>query len=554
MKLLLKRLLEEALERAREAGDLAVDALPEPYVESPREQEHGDLATNVAMVLARAARKKPRDIAGLLVERIDDRDGSLKSVEIAGPGFINFTFSDEAWRRRLLEILGAGDSFGSSSQGAGRRIQVEFVSANPTGPLHIGHGRGAATGDALARVLEAAGFEVEREYYVNDAGGQMDVLGRSVLARYLALAGRDAPFPEEGYPGEYVVDLAAELRDQDGDRWCDAGADEAAAYMARWAGQRLLDRIRDDLAAFGIHFDHFTSERGIREDGTVAASIEELRRRDRLYEKDGALWFRSSDFGDDKDRPVIKSDGQLTYFASDIAYHYGKLQKGFDRVIDVWGADHHGYIKRVEAALRALGADAERFAVVLVQIVNLTRDGEPVRMGKRTGTFIALSDVVDEVGPDLARFFFLMRKSDAQLDFDLELARRQSAENPVFYVQYAHTRIAGIFRQAAEKGVSLPPPSTDAVAPLANQDELGLIKLLDEFPSVVDAAAASLEPHRVVFYAQKLAGEFHRFYTRNKCVSDDRELTGARLLLVSAVGQVVGRALRLVGVSAPERM
>ncbi len=554
MKPLLKDLIRSALERARASGTLAIEEIPDPHVEVPKDREHGDLATNVALTLARAARRPPREIAETLLSCIEDRDGVISSTEVAGPGFINFVFSDDAWRRKLLDIVAAGDAYGPAPIGHGRRVQVEFVSANPTGPLHIGHGRGAATGDALARLLEACGYSVEREYYVNDAGRQMAVLGRSVRARYLELAGYTVAFPEDGYPGEYVGEIARELLERDGRRWVDEPEDVAVEAMGRYAGERLLDRIRADLADFGIEFDRFTSERGLREDGTVEQAVERLRQGGHLYEQDGALWFRATAFGDDKDRTVVKSDGELTYFAADIGYHHAKYQRGFDVLIDVWGADHHGYVQRVRSALEALGDDPERLHVVLVQMVNLTRDGVPVRMGKRTGEFVSLREVLDEVGADLARFFFLMRKSDAQLDFDLELARRQSAENPVFYVQYAHTRIAGIFRQAAEKGVVMPEPSSTVVSVLSNEDEIGLIRLLAEFPEVAQAAAEAFEPHRVVFYAQRLAGEFHRFYTRNRCVSDDRDTTAARLLLVQAVKQVIGRALSLVGVSAPERM
>lgn len=546
--------MRTALERATENGELELDRIPEPHFEVPREQGHGDLATNVAMSLAKSARRPPREIAEKIVSCLDDSSGLIDRAEIAGPGFINFTLSTRAWHDRLVEIIGTGDTYGSSDTGAGERVQVEFVSANPTGPLHIGHGRGAATGDAIARILEATGCSVEREYYINDAGVQMQVLGRSVHARYLELCGRETAFPEEGYPGEYVIELASELREAEGDAWLDRPVEEAVAYLSRWAGERMLARIRADLQTFGIEFNHFTSECAIREDGTVARGIEALDAAGHCFKEDGALLFRATAFGDDKDRAVVKGDGELTYFGSDIAYHRAKIERGFDRIVDVWGADHHGYVKRVRAALEAIGQPADRFKVVLVQIVNLTRDGVPVRMGKRKGTFVSLSDVVEEVGPDLARFFFLMRKSDAQLDFDLELARRQTAENPVFYVQYAHTRIAGIFRQAEEKGVRVPEAGAEAVAALANDDEIGLIRMLDEFPEVVEGAAAAYEPHRVVFYVQRLAGEFHRFYTRNKCVTDDPSTTAARLLLVGAVKQVIGRALRLVGVSAPERM
>jgi len=554
MKHQLRALLVRALDAARESGALALEQTPDLRLETPREEGHGDLATNVAMVLARSERTPPREVAKRIVEHIDDREGLLDNVEVAGPGFVNFTFSPQAWRRRLVAVLQAGEAFGSGDVGRGRRVQVEFVSANPTGPLHIGHGRGAASGDALARILEATGYVVEREYYINDAGGQMETLGRSVRARYLALCGVDEPFPDDGYPGEYVTEVAAELLREHGSQWVAAPAVEAAEAMGRLAGDLLLERIRADLAAFHVRIDHYVSERELRANGTVDDAIAALEAAGCVYELEGASWFRATDFGDDKDRPLIKSDGELTYFASDVGYHRYKIERGFDRIIDVWGADHHGYVQRVRAALTALGENPDRVAVLLVQMVNLTRDGEPVRMGKRTGEFVSLREVLDEVGADLARFFFLMRKSDAHLDFDLELARRQSAENPVFYVQYAHTRIAGIFRQAAARGYPDPVPSEAAAAPLSNEDELGLIRLLDDFPNVVEAAAETFEPHRVVFYAQRLAGDFHRFYTKHKCVSDDPVVSAARLLLVKAVKLVIGRALHLVGVNAPEHM
>ncbi|MBI5504658.1 MAG: arginine--tRNA ligase [Deltaproteobacteria bacterium] len=554
MKSRLRGLLLEALAGARESGELSGSEVPAFVVEVPREQGHGDLASNLAMTLARIERKAPAAIAALLQRRLGDAGGRLEKVEVAGGGFLNLTFAPGAWRERLLEILGAGNDYGTSRVGAGKRIQVEFCSANPTGPLHIGHGRGAATGDAIARVLEAAGYAVDREYYINDAGGQIETLGASVLARYLVMCGIDEPFPENGYPAEYVFDLAREALDQHGRRWVDADRTRAVDDLGREAADKMLDLIRADLAAFGVRFDRFTSERDLQSSGRVQAALDELDRNGHLYTSDGARFMRSSAFGDDKDRPVVKSDGGLTYFASDICYHREKLLAGYDRIIDVWGADHHGYIGRMRASLSALGMDPARLRVVLVQMVSLSRDGVPVRMGKRTGEFITLRDVLDEVGCDLARFFFLSRKSDAHLDFDLELARRQTAENPVFYIQYAYTRIAGIFRQAAEKGIEAPVASAEAVAALRHPDELALIRLLAEFPEIVEGTAESLEPHRVVVYAQKVAGEFHRFYAKHRCVSDDVALTGARLLLVRAVGQVIGRALALVGVGAPERM
>ena len=555
MKEQLKRLLAGALSDTRAAGRIpATIDLPVAELQVPRDPTHGDLATNVAMLLARTAGMPPRAIAEAVLAHLTDPTGIVARAEVAGPGFINFTFSDAAWRQRLGEILQHGERYGSTALGDGVRVQVEFVSANPTGPLHVGHGRGAAVGDAIARILEAAGYRVDREYYVNDAGNQMETLGRSIWARYMALAGREVEFPSDGYPGDYVVDLARDLSTRDGTKWLDADPTEAAAYMSRWGGERMLERIRTDLGVLGIRFDRFVSERDLRETGVVQRGIDDLRARGELYEQEGALWFRSTAYGDDKDRPVLKSDGELTYFAADIGYHRDKFERGYDRVIDVWGADHHGYIKRVEAALRALGRDPSAFRVVLVQIVNITRDGVPVRMGKRSGEFVALRDIIDEVGPDLSRFFFLTRNADAQLEFDLELARRQSAENPVFYIQYAHTRIAGIFRSAAERGISLPIVDPEAAAALTEPEEIALIKLLDSFPDMVEAAATALEPHRIVYYAQKLAGEFHRYYSRHRCVTDDAKVTNGRLLLVSAVQLVIRRALDLVGVSAPERM
>jgi arginyl-tRNA synthetase len=552
MKARLRGLIDRALSDARAAGELSSAETPNYVVEVPREEGHGDLATNVAMTLAKSERKAPRAVADIVARHLQAAGGQVSSVETAGPGFLNVTFRDAAWRTRLLDILGAGDSYGQSDAGRGKRIQVEFCSANPTGPLHIGHGRGAATGDAIARVLEAAGYSVEREYYINDAGVQIDRLGRSVVARYLELLGRGEPFPEDCYPGDYVTEYAQLVLEADGKRWLDVPREEAVLALGLRASDAMLVRIREDLAMFGVRFDHFTSERALGESGSIAKAIEQVR--GHLYEADGATWMRTTAFADDKDRPVVKSDGSLTYFAGDIGYHREKMLKGFDRLINVWGADHHGYIQRTRALLQALGFDADTLRVVLVQMVSLSRDGVPVRMGKRTGEFITLRDVLDEVGPDLARFFFLSRKSDAHLDFDLELARRQTAENPVFYVQYAHTRIAGIFRQAEEKGIRVPAADEAGVAALGHPDEVALVKLLDEFPEIVAGAAEALEPHRVVFYVQKVAGEFHRFYSKHRFVSDDATATGARLLLARAVGQVLGRALKLVGIAAPDRM
>ena len=548
-----QNLVRQSIEAAVAAGSLVLDSVPEPYVEVPREISHGDLSSNIAMVLAKRAKMAPRQIAECVIQNFP-KDPDIRQCEIAGPGFINVFFSDEAWRVRLLEIIDAADSYGRSDVGAGKKVLVEFVSANPTGPLHIGHGRGAAVGDALARVMRAAGYEVSTEYYTNDAGNQMNTLGRSVYAHYMGACGQTVPFPEDGYPGDYVGEVAAAIHAEQGQRWAEAPEADAVLALGTDAGLRLLERIKEDLAAFNVSFDSYVSERELRAGSDVSDAIDALRTDGKLYDEDGAVWFRATEFGDDKDRAVIKKNGSLTYFAADIAYHRQKYARGFEQIVDVWGADHHGYVKRVRSALEALDLDGEAFSVVLVQIVNLTRDGVPIKMGKRKGEFVTLAEVIDEVGPDVARFMFLMRNSDAQLEFDLELALRQSAENPVFYVQYAHTRIAGIFRSAAEKGITVPAPSAATVAGLREADEMALIRLLDEFPAVVVSAAEAHEPHRVAFYAQKLAGEFHRYYTKHHCITDDSETTDARLLLVSAVKQVIGRALDIVGVAAPEKM
>jgi arginyl-tRNA synthetase len=554
MKSRLRDIIDRALADARAAGELSSSETPAYVVEFPREEGHGDLATNVAMTLSRAEKKAPRAVADLIAKHLATSATFVSKVEVAGPGFLNVTFADGVWRDRLLEILAAGDSYGQTDTGGGKRVQIEFCSANPTGPLHIGHGRGAATGDAIARVLETAGYEVEREYYVNDAGVQIDTLGRSVIARYLELLGKGEPFPEDGYPGDYVTEYAQSIVEEDGEKWVAVPRAEAVIALGMRAGDAMLARIRQDLADFGVSFDNFTSERALGQGNHVLAAIGDLRSRGCVYESEGATWMRTTAFADDKDRPLVKSDGSLTYFAGDVCYHREKMAKGYDRLINVWGADHHGYIARVRAALQALGFDPGALRVVLVQMVSLSRDGVPVRMGKRTGEFITLRDVLNEVGPDLARFFFLSRKSDAHLDFDLELARRQTAENPVFYVQYAHTRIAGIFRQAAEKEIAVADASPSAIAALAHPDEIAMIKLLAEFPDIVAGAAEALEPHRVVFYVQKVAGEFHRFYSKHRFVSEDAAATAARLLLARAVGQVLGRALKLIGIAAPERM
>jgi len=547
----LRELLARAIDKAAKGGELNLAGLPPLLLDPPKQREFGDLATNVAMLWAKNARMPPRTIAEAILKNIDDPDGVIARAEIAGPGFLNFTFSPRYYLGQLRR-LAAGEG-AELDLGRRQRVQVEFASVNPTGPLHVGHGRVAVIGDVLARLHEATGFAVEREYYVNDAGNQMENLGLSLYARYRELLGEPVEFPENGYPGDYVKDLAAAIERQHGDRYL---KDErnAARFFAEYGGEALLAKIRAQLQDFGIAFDTFFSEKAMRERSEVLGAIHELRARGLLYAQDGAEWYRSTRFGDDKDRPVIKSDGEITYFAADIAYHRTKFERGFHKLINVWGADHHGYVPRLKAAVQGLGYDPNVLHIVLVQMVQLTRGGEPVRMGKRTGEFVSLEEVIEEVGRDAARFFFLMRKSDSHLDFDLTLAKQQSAENPVFYVQYAHARVSSIFEQASRSGMELGDRASVSVERLVLAEEMELIRKVLQFNDVVEECVRELEPHRMVFYLLDLAGEFHRYYNRQRVISEDADLTRARLLLIENVQRTICRGLEILGVDAPTRM
>jgi arginyl-tRNA synthetase len=453
----------------------------------------------------------------------------------------------------LDEIAEKKKGYGLSQFGGGQKVQVEFVSANPTGPLHIGHGRGAAVGDAVASLLQAAGFDVQREYYVNDAGNQVATLGRSIWMRLRELNGETVDFPEDGYQGEYVRDLASQLN---GLTPAVVGfeADEAIQHCAQFGMKKILGWISEDLEAFGITFDNWFSEQSLYDSNMVKTELDKLAEKGLSYQQDDALWLRTTDYGDDKDRVLIKSDGSPTYFASDVAYHMEKFDRGFKRVIDVWGADHHGYVPRMKAVVAGLGHPPEDLEVLLIQMVNLLRDGQPYTMGKRSGNFIALREVVDEVGRDACRFFFLMRRSDSQLDFDLELAKRQSNDNPVYYVQYAHARVCSINRNAADQGVELPAPGAVDLSCLTLSEELALAKMLARYTETVIGAAQNCEPHRIVYYLQELAAQFHSYYNRQKVLVDDLAATRARLYLVNGVRTVLANALNLLGVDAPERM
>ncbi|WP_456449281.1 arginine--tRNA ligase [Thiolapillus sp.] len=586
MKSQIAKLVSTALDALESEGVIDAGMRRQPVIERTRDASHGDFATNAAMVNVKAAGMKPRDLAEKIVAALPD-DPRVEQVEIAGPGFINFHLSASAYHAVVPEILRLAHDYGRSDLGRGKKVQVEFVSANPTGPLHVGHGRGAAYGAVVADLLAAVGFEVHREYYVNDAGRQMNILAASVWLRYLELAGEELTFPSNGYKGDYVWDIAATLHREHGDDYRfdadtvfkDVPPDEPAGgdkeqhidaliercksllgdnryrYVFELALNTILDDIRDDLEKFGVVYEQWYSERGLVESGAVNKAIDRLRDAGYLYEKEGAWWFRSTDFGDEKDRVVVRDNGQTTYFASDIAYHMDKLERGFDRVIDVWGADHHGYVPRVKAALKALGDDADKLDVLLVQFAILYRNGEKLAMSTRSGEFVTLRQLRREVGRDAARFFYVMRKCEQHLDFDLDLAKSQSSDNPVYYVQYAHARICAVLRQAAEKGLDIEPSEGVAnLERLTETHELALLNSLSRYPEVVEAAALNEEPHQLTHYLRDLANDLHTYYNAHQFLVDDAALRDARVKLILATREVLRNGLNLIGVSAPESM
>ncbi len=541
------------IELAGEKG-IGATGFADITLEVPKIEEHGDFATNIAMVSAGLFKEPPRKLAERIVNRIPDPEGLIDRIDIAGPGFINFFLKDIAWQSVLKRIVRGAENYGKSDWGGGKRIQVEFVSANPTGPLHVGHGRGAVVGDVIARALEATGHSVEREYYINDAGRQMEILGHSILLRYFELFGKKRDFPDDYYQGEYIKEIARELKDIKGDYYLKVEESRAIKEASAFGARKILDGIQNDLQDFGIEYDCWFSEKSLFEKSLVAKTVEELRQRGYVYEKDGARWFKSSDFGDEKDRVVVRSNGALTYFASDLAYHKNKFERGFERVIDVWGADHHGYVPRIKAGVKALGYDEEDLQVILVQLVNLLRGGQPVAMSTRKGEFVTLREVMDEVGKDAARYIFLTRRSDSHLDFDLELAKEKSSDNPVYYVQYAHARICSMFRVAKETGIEVNFSEDVDLNHLILPQEKKMMKILARFPSVVNNCAKFLEPHRLPYYLNDLAAVFHSYYNKNRVISDNKPLTKARFYLVRSVQIVVKNALDILGVSAPEKM
>ncbi|MHB1017461.1 MAG: arginine--tRNA ligase [Coriobacteriia bacterium] len=568
--------ITETIDALIAQGQVPLAAPPAVHVERPRDPSHGDWSTNIALVSAKAAGMVPRDIAELIAAGLRQRlSGVAEAVDIAGPGFINVRLARDVVADVVTRVREEGDRFGAGEP-TGERVQVEFVSANPVGPMHVGHGRWAALGDSIARILEHAGNDVQREFYVNDAGVQMDIFAVSVSARYLELCGREVEFPENGYRGAYIGDIAREIFDAGGDRWADAPAAEREAHFKEQAYTAVLEHLKRVLHGMGVDFDVWFSERTLHERGedgvtAIERGLARLRDAGYLYDLDGALWFRSTDFGDDKDRVLVKADGSYTYFAADIAYHANKYDRGFDLVINIWGADHHGYVRRMEAAVAALGHPG-KLEVIIGQLVNLFSNGEVVRMSKRTGEMVTFEDLLDEVGADAARYFFLRRSTDQPVDFDIALAKERSADNPVYYVQYAHARICSILRKAS--GADTADESVDVAAiasgiaadasalallgsepgTLEGEAELGLLRKLAEFPEVVTLAARLRSPHKLTTYAEDLASAFHQFYTHCHVVVEDPALRSARLALADASRIVLARALGLLGVSAPQRM
>lgn len=537
--------LVESVKKAIFDGELDLKKVPEVSIEVPREKEHGDYATNLAMVLAGKAGMNPRKIAEIIVENFESE--IVEEINIAGPGFINFKLNN-AWLYNNLKIITErGAEYGKIDAGLNKRVQVEFVSANPTGPLHVGHSRGAVVGDVTASIMEAAGFDVEREYYINDAGNQMDILGESTLLRYREILGEEIEMPEDVYAGDYVKEIAQDLYEEHGSELMDQDQEKRLEVCREYAYQEMLKNIRHDLEDFGIKFDNWFSERTLHPE-KIEHAIDLLRNKGYIYEEEDALWFKSTEFGDDKDRVIIKSDGAPTYMAADMAYHLDKLERGFDKLINVWGADHHGYIPRMKAVIEAFGYEHDTLEVIVVQMVTLLRNGKKMPMSKRAGSFVTMRDVNQEVGTDAARYYYIMRSTDSHLDFDLELAKEESSNNPVYYVQYAHARIHSILDNAELDA------DAENLDLLTHEAELELMKMLAKYPEEIKLSAESRQPHHLTTYAYDLATAFHSFYNNCRVNTDNEKLSQARLYLVNAARQVLKNVLTLLGISAPEEM
>lgn len=535
------------------AGLVAEDQIPVVVLETPRLKEHGDFATNIAMQLTKIAARPPRQIAQAIVDNLDAVKAQVSQVEIAGPGFINFRMDNSYLWDVIPDIIGAGITYGSSNFGKGQKVNIEYVSANPTGDLHIGHARNAAVGDSLSRIMAKAGYDVHREYYINDAGNQINNLALSLEARYLQALGQDFPMPEDGYHGVDIVEMGKKIAADHGDKYVNLPREQRLQVMRDYGLEQELLKLRGDLREFGVEFDTWFSETSLYESGKLNAALEFLQEQGKTYQEDGAVWFRASEYGDDKDRVLVKQDGSYTYLMPDIAYHRDKLERGFETLVNVWGADHHGYIPRMRAALQAMGFKPEQLQILVMQMVSLYQDGEKVKMSKRTGKAVTLRDLMEEVGTDAARYFLTMLSADSQLDFDLDLAVSKSNDNPVFYVQYAHARLCSMEQNGIEVGLSID-ADTD-LSSLTMEREYDLLKQLGEFPAVVAEAAERLMPHRVVTYVFELASMLHSYYNAERVVDPDApEKSRARLALMKAVQITVANALALIGVTAPKQM
>ena len=565
----LESVLYQALKAAVEAGELPLNEIPQPSLERPREEGHGDWACTIAMRLAKAAHMNPRAIAQAIVDHLPENN-LVESFEIAGPGFINLTLTNASFQAVVSEARQQGSDFGKSELSEPCKVNLEYVSANPTGPMHVGHGRWAALGDAIARVMRHAGYSVDEEFYINDQGNQMNVFGNSVVVRYQQLLGQDVEMPEACYGGAYIKDIAQAIIDADGDKWLDANEDERLVAFRERGYAMMLDSVKDTLSTFGNNFDTWFSERSLfvaDENGETKQqrAFDVMNEQGLLFEAEGATFFRSTDYGDDKDRVLVKANGDLTYFMSDVAYHYDKMQRGYDHLIDIWGADHHGYIQRCKAMMAAWGYP-DALEVVLGQLVNLLRDGEPVRMSKRTGEMVTFQELIDEVGVDATRYLMLSKSADQAIDFDIEVAKKQDSSNPVYYVQYAHARICSILRKAGEaRGMNVESAGIEEIvaelglddidlSPLAHESELALMRKMADFSDLVAGAARDRAPFRLTHYAQELAGLFHSFYGNCHVLGEEESVEKARLALVDSTRIVLALSLDLLGVSAPERM
>lgn len=558
MKKGLDNILKTGLKQCFEDGRLIKTVLPDYVIEVPNNPSHGHFATNLPLTLASSQKRPPIEIAKIIVDHLKGNENFIERAEIAGPGFINFVIKTEEWYGVLSRIIALGNDYGRSNLGAGEKILVEFVSANPTGPLHLGHGRGAALGDTLCRILSFAGYEVVREFYINDAGQQIRLLGESIYSRWRQMSDSDYPFPENGYHGEYVIGLARDISDEI--NLAALQPDEAITHCSDLGKEKMLEDIRQDLDCFRVHFDVWSKESDFYISGLLDEAIEIVSARGHLYEKDGALWIKTSILGDDKDRVIRKKDGQYTYFASDISYHLEKWKRGFSRAVNIWGADHHGYVQRVKAALKANDLAETWLSILLVQLVKLWKGGREIKMSKRSGQYVMLKDLVEEVGVDAARFIFLTKNHDSPIDFDIDLVKKSGSDNPVYYVQYAHARICSIFRKAASERISLLNRPDQILERLVLEEEMALIRVMSEFPSLLEDICGSLEPHRLTYYLTELASSFHSYFNlgtklpENRIVTSDSALSQARLFLAEAVRIVLYNGLTLLGINAPKKM